>query len=147
MKTFKIVDGSLYIDPGTGQPVMVESYAKGGQDVERHLLCAYDNTFQEGNELINILYGSATTAITEVLATTFLHEAVNRLIIKQSSSFDGERVISINQLTTRNIGLSALAFYMEVRFLSGNTSEVVNFINLKPTSLNQLLNADAVLRV
>ena len=145
MKTLRIVDGYLYINPALGQPVYVSGPEKGGQDVARHLLCEFVVQFQEGNQLMNIIDGPYSTVLTDVLANTFLSEAINRLITIESSSIDGERITSIRRLLTRNIGISALVFYLEVRFMNGTTVPVTNFINLKPTQLNQLLNADSLI--
>jgi len=148
MRTLKIFDGLLYTDPTTGQWSIVEGPTKSSQDVARHVLTTYVPQFSEGNSLMNVVLGPSTGGVvTTALVTTYLTEAVNRLIIKQSSSTDTDRVMRINRLVVQAVSTTVSAFYLEVGLINNGRSSITQFISLKPTSLEHLLNADAIVKV
>lgn len=145
MKTIRISDGLIYTDPATGQWSLVEGPSKSSQDVARHLLTEYVVIFGEGNQVMNQVLGpGASQQMTEAMAVNFLSEAVNRLIVKQSSSVGTDRAIRINRLVTKTVGGSLLVFYLEVGLFDGGEASVSQFISMKPASLQHLLNADAI---
>jgi hypothetical protein len=147
MKTIKIVDGDFSYESGTGILEWVQGEQKGGQDIARHVLCTYQSEFQEGNRVMNIIMGESPGNLTEAQASVQINESVQRLILKTQSSPDGERLVGISRFRTQVVRSTALVFYLVAEFQNGSTTEVGNFINLKPTSLRHLLNADAILKV
>lgn len=145
MKTLTIVDGDIFTDPATGSWVYVDNINKGAQDVARHLLCEFDAFFDEGNELITLTVDATAFGLSESIASQFIYAAMNRLIMKQRLSEDGERILKVNQLRTRVVGLSTIVFMVEVLFTSGDIQSVTDSIILKPVQLNQLLNPSTLI--
>lgn len=146
MKTLRIVDGDFGQISGTGILGTVDDIEKGAQDVARALLCEFSAFFYEGNELLTNAIGTPGS-VSESMAVTQITEAINRLIAKQKI-LDGQgRLVRVLQVRTRIVGLTTLVFLAEVLFANGETASVVNTINLKPTSLNQVGGIDTLLSI
>lgn len=143
--TLKVSNGDLDINESRGLVNMVSGVEKAGQDAARHLLSEFDTFFQEGNQLIDDGAGAVDTSVllSEILVTQFLTESINRLIIKQQVSNDDERITRVNQIKTRRVGLTTLAFMIEVTLSGGRTASIVDKVDLKPTNLDHILNSGA----
>lgn len=140
--TLKVSNGDLDVDENRGVINTVTSVEKAGQDVARHLLSEFDAFFQEGNQLIEDGTGSVDTDVllNEILVNQFISEAINRLSIKQQVANESERIIRVNQITTRRVGLTTLAFMVEVLFSGGQTATVVDTVDIKATQLDHIVN-------
>lgn len=142
MKTLEIADGDINVDAPTGSWTYVSGINKGAQDAARHLLSEFDEFFNEGNELITLTVDAAAFGVSDTLVTQFIYAAMNRLIIKQRFSEDEERILKVNQLRTRTIGLSTIVFMVELLFTSGDIASVTDVVKLKPVKLNHIFNAN-----
>lgn len=142
MKTVQISNGDFNVTDGSGSLVYIDGIAKGSQDVGRAVLTEFSSFFQEGCELITMAAGSTPTFMTEGLVTQFLTEAVNRIIVKQQTSEGDDRILKVNQVKTRVVGLSTVVFMLEVLFASGDSSSIISKISLKPLALDHLLSPD-----
>lgn len=142
MKTVKISNGDVSVTDSGGELTYVDSIQKGSQDVARHILCEFTSFFQEGNELINFSTSSTPNFMTESLVTQFITESINRLIVKQQISDGEDRILKVNQVKTRVVGLTTVVFMVEVLFASGDNSSIISKIDLKPLALNHLVSPD-----
>lgn len=147
MANIKIVDGDIFVDRSHGVLEKVTGIEEGAQNVARHLLSEFSVFFQEGNQLLNYATTNRTSGLTEALANQFITEAINRLIVIQRIADVEDRVIKINQIRTRLIGLSTLVFMVEVMFESGEVASVTDQVSARPISMNHLVNPDAFLSV
>ena len=147
MTTIKISDGDIAINEDTGIVETVSDIEEAAQNVARHILSEYNSFFDEGNELINYSFQNSPNNLTDMLVDQYITEAINRLIIKQQELNTVSRILKINQIKTRVVGLSTVVFLVEVLFESGDIINVVDRINVKPTSLNHLLDPSAFLGV
>lgn len=138
MKTLQVSNGDLFVNEAVGGLVYVEGLGKGNQDVARHLLCALNTYFNEGNELLNLMFDGGGQ-FSDALASQYIYECINRLIVKQRTSGADQMVLKVNQVRTRVIGLSTLVFLVEVLFNDGTTVSVVDYLTQTPVELNQLL--------
>lgn len=136
MRTLKIANGDLVFDANTGVASYVEGYEKGVQDVARALLIEYDPFFYEGNELINI-QGKKAISLNQSLVNQYLYAAINRLILKQQN-FTDDKVLQINNITSKVVGLSSIVFYVDVLMASGTSAKIVRGLNLKTAELYQV---------
>ena len=143
--TIRVSNGDIDIDENRGVINVVSGIEKAGQDVARHLLSEFDVHFQEGNQLIDDGVGTVDTSVllNEVLVNQFLTEALNRLIIKQQTASDSERIIRVSQIKTRKVGLTTLAFLVEVLFSNGQTATIVDKVDIKATQLDHIINPGA----
>jgi hypothetical protein len=138
MKTLQVANGDLYVDEAIGDLVYIEGLSKGNQDVARHLLCALNTYFNEGDELLNLLFDGGAE-FSDALASQYIYECINRLIVKQRNSGADQMVLKVQQVLTRTIGLSTLVFLVECLFNDGSTIAVVDTITQTPVALNQML--------
>ena len=137
MKTLKISNGDLFLDSNTGTFQYVEGVNKASQDVARALLVEFDTFFNEGNELININGGKIQT-LNEITVRGYLYDALNRLILQEDGNYSRDRLVSINTVNTKVIGLSTVVFYVDVLFASGVSQSIIQGIDLKATELYQV---------
>lgn len=143
--TLRVSNGDLEVNESRGIINTVSGIEKAGQDVARHLLSEFDVYFQEGNQLIDDGTGTVDTSVllNEILVNQFLTEAINRLIIKQQSANDDDRITRVNQIKTRKVGLTTMAFMVEVLFSSGQIATIVDKVDIKPTQLDHIINPGA----
>jgi hypothetical protein len=146
MKTIRIANGTLDRDLATGRLNSVFGVEKGAQDAAHHLLRAYEPTFQEGNGLINSIISGVNVPLNTAIIKTFLTEAINRLIIKQASSIDGDRIVGVERVFVEVVNMTVAVFAIEVRFISGATAPVVQAVNLRPTQLGHLFDPSQVFK-
>jgi hypothetical protein len=144
MKTIQISNGDIDVDPNTGQWNTVDDLAKDGQDVARALLCEYNGYWQEGNEFYEKGLGQVVTDPVGLIST-FLSEAVNRLIIKVSTNPDEAKISAIRQLIVDKVNNTDFVFFLEVERTDSRRVGVVE--RLSATKLDHLINADAALRI
>ena len=146
MTTVRIDDGDLAVD-ANGVVLTVTSLEEGSQSVARHILSEYDAFFDEGNELITFAFGASTLTLTDALVDQYLTEAVNRLIVIQENSGATDRIIKVNQIKTRLVGLTTLVFLIECLFESGEEITVVDQVNIRPVKLDHLIDPSSVIEV
>ena len=143
MKTILISNGDYDVPRNTGTLQWVDGINKSAQDVAGSLLGRFNDFFQEGNELLDMQIDPGSANFMEGLVTQKLSEAINRLIAKQRNTSDNQRIVKVNQIKTRVVGLTTVVFLVEVLFFDGKLASVVESINLKQTQLNHLLPPDA----
>lgn len=147
MTAIKVTNGDLFIDDDTGQMQTITELEEASQSVARHILSEYSSFFDEGNELITFSLGGSFGGMTDALVDQYLMEAVNRLIIKQQEVDAGNKILKVNQIKTRKVGMSTLVFLIEVLFDTGQTVSVVDKVNIKPVGLDHILDPSAFLEV
>lgn len=147
MTTIKINNGDIFVDEDTGQLTLITELEEASQSIARHILSEYNSFFDEGNELITFSFGASFGVLTESLVDQYLTEAVNRLIIKQQEVDSDSRILKVNQIKTRLVGISTLVFLIEVLFETGDTVSVIDKVNIKPVGLDHLLDPSAFLEV
>lgn len=147
MTTVRITNGDLSVDNDRGQLETITGFEEASQNVARHVLTEYSNFFDEGNELITYSFGASPKNLTEILVTQFLTEAINRLIIKQRLSEATERIVKVQQVKTRLVGLSTLVFLVEVLFESNESLTIVDQVNIRPVELFHLTDPSSGLRI
>jgi hypothetical protein len=143
MKTLYVSNGDLDIPRNTGSLQYIDGINKAAQDVARHLLCEFSEFFQEGNELLELQIDPGSAGYMEGLVTQLISECINRLIAKQRNLDDDQRIVKINQIKTRLVGLTTVVFMVEVLFQDGQVASVINSISVKETQLNHLASVDA----
>jgi hypothetical protein len=136
--TLQVTNGDLFVNESIGNLVYIQGLGKGNQDVARHLLCALNTYFNEGDELVNLTF-NGPGGFTEALATQYIYECINRLIVKQRTAGLDQMVLKVTQVRTRVIGLSTLVFLVEALFNDGSTIAVVDTLTQTPVELDQLL--------
>lgn len=141
-KTLKISNGDFDVDERTGVVNTVSGINKGAQDTARHLLSEFSSFFQEGNEVINFTLKSPSITFSDSLAAQFISESMSRMITKQRNSLLDERVIRVNQLRTQLVGLTTLAFLVEVLFSDGQTAAIAEAVQL-----DHIVEPDALVRI
>ena len=148
MTTVKVANGDLYIN-SYGRPEYINNLEEASQNIGRAVLIEYDSYFDEGNELLTFVSGvSSSTTINELLSQQYLTESVNRLILKQRDiDIGGGKIIQVNQIKTRMVGMTTLVFLIDVLFSDGTTSSVVGQSQLMPTQLDHILNPSSLINV
>jgi hypothetical protein len=136
MKTLKISNGDLVCSE-SGAIQYVDGVNKSSQDVARSLLVQFDSFFNEGNELINIS-GTKIQNLDELSVRGYLYDALNRLILQEEGNSTSNRIVAINAVNTKVIGLSTVVFYVDVLFASGVSKSIIQGIDLKATELYQV---------
>ena len=147
MTTLKISNGDLTTDD-YGQNEYVYDIEEAAQNVARAVLTNYNSFFDEGNELLQFASGGADAIITDGLSQQFITESINRLIIKQRDiDIGGGKIIQVNQVKTRMVGLTTLVFLVEVMFANGTVKSIVGQAMVQPTKLNHILNPSSLINV
>jgi len=146
MKTVMVSDGDINIDVNTGRAVFIEDLQKAGQDVAEAILTEFNSFFQEGNEFMTSGLGK-TPGNAQSMASQWISEAINRVIVKQTVNNFDDKITGIRQLKTQIAGNSNLAFFVEVEHSSNKTVSIVDYMNMKPTSLKQVLDYSGLLKV
>jgi len=142
-----ISNGDLSIN-SYGQIDYVTDIEEASQNVARAILINYNSFFDEGNELLNFASGgSSSSFLNEMLIQQFLTESINRLIIKQRDTLIGGKIIQVNQIKTRMVGMTTLVFLVEVMFGNGTVNSIVGQANIVPTQLNQIINPATLINV
>ena len=142
-----ISNGDLSINT-YGQIDYVTDIEEASQNVARAILINYNSFFDEGNELLNFASGgSSSSFLNEMLIQQFLTESINRLIIKQRDTLIGGKIIQVNQIKTRMVGMTTLVFLVEVMFGNGTVNSIVGQANIVPTQLNQIINPATLINV
>lgn len=139
MKTLQISDGDLVPNRNTGILATVTDTAKAGQDAATAILCEFNSYFQRGNELLTSGIGYVSS-LNGAMVSQYITEAINRTMAVQSVNGFDDRIVSIRQIKTQLVGLSTIVFFVEIEHSTGTNVSVVDMINQKPTSLNQLLD-------
>jgi len=147
MTTVRMVNGDLAVDNDRGTLETISGLEEASQSVARHILTEFNSFFDEGNELITYALGASPKSFTDILVTQFLTEAVNRLIIKQRTSEQTERIVKVQQVKTRLIGLSTLVFLVEVLFESDQSLTIVDQVSIRPVQLNHTFNTSFAVKV
>lgn len=147
MTTVRISNGDLAVDNDRGILESISGLEEASQSVARHILTEYSSFFDEGNELITFAFGASPKNLTDILVTQFLTESVNRLIIKQRIAEATERIVKVQQVKTRLIGLSTLVFLIEVLFESNQSLTIVDQVSIRPVELFHLTDPSSGLRV
>lgn len=147
MTTVRIVNGDLSVDNDRGVLETISGLEEASQSVARHILTEFTSFFDEGNELITLTFGGSPSGLTDILTNQYLTEAVNRLIIKQRLSEAEERIVKVQQVKTRLIGLSTLVFLVEVLFESNQSLTVVDQVSIRPVELFHLTDISSGLRI
>jgi len=147
LTTLMISNGDLSIN-SYGQIDYVTDIEEASQNVARAILINYNSFFDEGNELLNFASGgSSSSFLNEMLIQQFLTESINRLIIKQRDTLIGGKIIQVNQIKTRMVGMTTLVFLVEVMFGNGTVNSIVGQANIVPTQLNQIINPATLINV
>ena len=146
MKTVMVSDGDINIDVNTGRAIFIEDLQKAGQDVAEAILTEFNSFFQEGNEFMTSGLGK-TPGNAQSMASQWISEAINRVIVKQTVNNFDDKITGIRQLKTQIAGNSNLAFFVEVEHSSNKTVSIVDYMNMKPTSLKQVLDYSGLLKV
>jgi hypothetical protein len=147
MTTVRIVNGDLSVDIDRGTIETIDGLEEASQSVARHILTEFTSFFDEGNELLTFSFGSAPKNLSDILATQFITEAINRLIMKQRDVEAAERIVRVQQIKTQLVGLSTLVFLVEVLFESSQTLTVVDQVKLRPVQLNHTADMSGFLKV
>jgi hypothetical protein len=147
MTTVQISNGDIFVNDDNGRLGYLDGIEEASQSVARHILSEYNSFFDEGNELITFSFGGSFGTLTDSLVDQYLTEAVNRLIIKQQQAGLQSRILKVNQIKTRLVGMSTVVFLIEVLFDDGQTVSVVDKVNIKPTALDHILDPSAFIEV
>jgi hypothetical protein len=145
-KTVQISNGDLNIN-SQGIVNTVNSINKAAQDVARHVLTDFSETFSEGSELNTL--EDANNTFTESLIQQYLYEAVNRLIVKQDLNSDSDdNIVRVEDIKVRRVGLTTAVFYLEVLHESGEVVTLVDTVGqIKQTQLDHLFDVSGVVRI
>ena len=145
-KTIKIANGDIDIN-SQGILRTVNNINKAAQDVARHVLTDFSETFSEGSELRTLQ--DANNSFTDTLIQQYLYEAVNRLIVKQDLNTDrDDTIVRVEDIKVRRVGLTTAVFYMEVLHESGEVVTITDVVgNIQETQLDHLFDASGVVRI
>ena len=147
MTTLKVSDGDLFIND-YGRIEYITEMEEASQNVARAILTNYDSFFDEGNELLNFASGgSSAPFLNEMLIQQFLTESINRLIIKQRDIEISGKILQVNQIKTRIVGMTTLVFLVEVMFVDGTINNIVGQAKIKPTKLDHIVNPSSLINV
>lgn len=148
MTTLRVANGDLAINT-YGRCDYITDLEEASQNVGRAILINYDSFFDEGNELLNFVSGASSSVnLNELLVQQYLTESVNRLILKQRDiELGGGKIIQVNQIKTRMVGMTTLVFLVDVLFANGTTSSIIGQSELQPTQLNHILNPSSLITV
>jgi len=131
-----------------GQPEYINDIEEASQNVARCVLIEYDSFFDEGNELLNFTSGgSSDSNLNQMLSQQFITESINRLIIKQRDTEISGKIIQVNQIKTRMVGMTTLIFLVEVMFANGTVNNIVGQAKIQPTKLDHILNPSSLITV
>ena len=147
MTTLKISNGDLTTN-SYGQNEYITDLAEAAQNVARSVLTEYNSFFDEGNELLQFASGGSDPIFTEMLTQQFITESVNRLIIKQRDvDIGGGKILQVNQVKTRMVGMTTLVFLVEVMFIDGTVKSIVGQSKIQPTKLDHILNTSSLINI
>ena len=147
MTTIKVSNGDFTTN-SYGQNEYITDLGEAAQNVARSVLTEYDSYFDEGNELLQFVTGGSDPIVTEILTQQFITESINRLIIKQRDvDIGGGKIIEVNQVKTRMVGMTTLVFLAEVMFVNGAVKTIVGQSNIQPTKLDHILNTSSLITV
>lgn len=147
MTTIKVSDGDFTINT-YGRNDYISGVGEAAQNVARSILIEYNSFFDEGNEFLNYASGgSSVVYANEMLVQQFLTESINRLIIKQRDAQNDGKIIQVNQIKTRMVGMTTLIFLAEVMFLDGTVTSVVGQSSIQPTKLDHIINSSSLITV
>ena len=142
-----VSNGDLSIN-SYGQLDYLNSIEEASQNVAKCILTEYDSYFDEGDELLTFVAGgSSTSVLNEMLVQQFLTESINRLIIKQRDLEIGGKIIQVNQIKTRMVGMTTLVFLVEVMFANGQVNNIVGQAKLRTTQLDHIVNPSSLIKV
>lgn len=144
-KTLQVSNGDLNIN-SQGIANTVSNINKAAQDVARHVLSDFSETFSEGSELNNLQ--DINNNFTETLIQQYIYEAVNRLIVKQDLNTDrDDDIVRVEDIKVRRVGLTTAVFYLEVLHESGEVVTLVDSIGQTETKLDHLFDASGVVKI
>ena len=147
MTTIKVSDGDFTINT-YGRNDYISGTEEAAQNVARAILIEYNSFFDEGNEFLTYASGSSSVVFAnEMLVQQFLTESINRLIIKQRDAQIVGKIIQVNQIKTRMVGLTTLIFLAEVMFADGTVTSVVGQSAIQPTKLDHIINSSSLITV
>lgn len=149
MTTLRVANGDL-TTYSYGQLEYITDLEEASQNVGRAVLIEYDSFFDEGNELLNFSSGgSSASYFNEMLAQQFITECINRLILKQRDIDIGGsgKIIQVNEIKTRLVGMTTLVFLVDVMFANGTTTSIIGQSQLQPTKLDHILNPSSLITV
>jgi len=142
-----VSNGDLAIN-SYGQCDHLSDIEEASQNVAKSILTEFDSYFDEGNEFLNFVSGgSSTSFLNEMLIQQFLVESINRLIIKQRDLEISGKIIQVNQIKTRVVGMTTLVFLVEVTFANGQVNNIVGQAKIKPTQLDHIVNPSSLIKV
>ena len=148
MTTVKVSNGDLDIN-SYGRPSYITDLEEASQNVGRAVLIEYNSFFDEGNELLTFVSGgSSSSDLNEMLVQQYLTESINRVILKQRDiELGGGKIIQVNDVQTRMVGMTTLVFLIDVLFSNGTTSSIIGQSQLQPTRLDHILNPSSLITV
>ena len=147
MTTIKLSNGDLTINT-YGRNEYVTDEEEAAQNVARAILIEYNSFYDEGNELLNFVSGGSTSPMmNEMLIQQFITESINRLIIKQRDTEITRKLIQVNQIKTRIVGMTTLVFLAEVMLSNGTVTNIVGQSSIQPTKLDHILNSSSLITV